>query len=559
MQTIRRTEHFEEAEKSSSKPGNSKGFVFFAHYNDYSDRHYTQTQQGRTRMKSNQLHTGVTIAEHALNKPGAEVRATNLAVYRSVLSRITWGLAIATPFLAGIATAADVAAQAGGQTNSPAPKLTLAKPAWLTDLSISTKESYDDNVYLSGTDSSKYPAGIDLSRAPAGVAVGLKNKPSFVTTVSPKIGINFAPLLGDQKVFQVLSLGYSPDFVNYAGKPTESYNAHRLALGVKGKAGDVSFSLDNGLNAIDGSRFGPIFPGGLNSAYATGTLRERRNQYQDRNTVTIQYDQEKFFIRPTSSLLYYDLRTAQLTRAQAGGLAGYQNYADRYDLNGGADVGYKVTPQFAATVGYRYGTQYQEKYSHAIDALGLSSSSDYQRILFGFEGKPFSWLDAKLQIGPDIRKYGPNAAVANRDVLAYYGEASLTATITPKDSVSFKYKQYQWVSSTGRAPYFDSSFDLNYRRKLTSKLTLDLGAKFAESDYTSGLDATRLPRTKAPNPRDDSQTTFSGGLAYAFNPYASVNIAYAFDAGRNLQKGIANDSTREFEHNLVTVGANFKF
>ena len=28
---------------------------------------------------------------------------------------------------------------------------------------------------------------------------------------------------------------------------------------------------------------------------------------------------------------------------------GYQNYADRTDVNGGADLGYKVTDEFAAT------------------------------------------------------------------------------------------------------------------------------------------------------------------------------------------------------------------
>ena len=50
---------------------------------------------------------------------------------------------------------------------------------------------------------------------PQGGVLALKNYSSWVTTVSPKFGINIAPLLGDQDVLQVLSFGYAPDFVIY--------------------------------------------------------------------------------------------------------------------------------------------------------------------------------------------------------------------------------------------------------------------------------------------------------------------------------------------------------
>ena len=49
------------------------------------------------------------------------------------------------------------------------------KPSWLTDLSLGVKENYDDNVLLVSGD-------------------GLAPKSSWVTTLSPKVGINFAPL-----------------------------------------------------------------------------------------------------------------------------------------------------------------------------------------------------------------------------------------------------------------------------------------------------------------------------------------------------------------------------
>lgn len=82
--------------------------------------------------------------------------------------------------LAGASHAAD-----GGQT-ATTPALPQ-KPAWLTDLSIGVKDGYDDNVYLSGV----VPANRPI---PDGGVLALKNHSSFVTTVSPKLGVNFAVL-----------------------------------------------------------------------------------------------------------------------------------------------------------------------------------------------------------------------------------------------------------------------------------------------------------------------------------------------------------------------------
>jgi hypothetical protein len=80
------------------------------------------------------------------------------------------------------------------------------KPAWLTDLTLGVKESYDDNLLLvSGN--------------------GLAPQSSWVTTVSPKIGFNFAPLLGNQNTnaLQTLSLVYAPDFNIYENAPSQNY------------------------------------------------------------------------------------------------------------------------------------------------------------------------------------------------------------------------------------------------------------------------------------------------------------------------------------------------
>jgi hypothetical protein len=458
---------------------------------------------------------------------------------------------------AAATTNATASASAVTSTNATtaadAPKASalFQKPAWLTDLSVGVKESYDDNVYLAGVNPVSKPI-------PEGGVLAEKNHSSFVTTVSPKVGVNFAPLLTNQKTFQALTFSYAPDFVTYHDADTESYNNHRIANTVKGQVEDFSFNLDNTFNYIDGSKYGASYTSGLN-AYGTGNLRERREQLQDRSTFTLKYDQEKWFVRPTASLLYYDLDSKQLA-----GYSGYQNYSDRYDVNGGADLGYKLTPDLAVTLGYRDGAQYQQKYSTAIDPYGRSASSDYQRVLVGIEGKPFSWLVAKIQGGPDFRNYDDSAPVSNYNPIKYYGEASLTATLTKQDTLSFNYRQWEWVSSTGEVPYLDSTYDLNYKHKFNDQLSGNLGARLLGSDYTSGLAVTGGQPghyVGTTNARNDLLYTLSAGVQYAFNANFSASLAYSYDLGRNGEDGLSDVAVqaREFNHQLITLGATFKF
>jgi hypothetical protein len=472
----------------------------------------------------------------------------NMTKRNPVPSRLitTAVVSIAAALLAASAPAQS-AASSGAVSNSTGQTLTakaaapvaaptlfqIAKPAWLTDFSLGVKEGYDDNVFLVSGD-------------------GAKQRDSWITTISPKVGFNFAPLFEGQEIFQILSFGYAPDIVTFHDQSTESYTAHRFANTVKGKVDAFSFNLENGFNYIDGSKVAPTYapPDDTRSAYATGVPRERRAQYQDRAKASLQYDWEKWFVRPTASLLYYNLLTDLSTAS------GYQNYADRYDVNGGADVGYKLNPQMSLTLGYRYGHQYQQQFPLPGASYLLSSSSDYQRALLGLEGKPWSWLTIALQGGPDFRTYEPNTTthitpVSDRYPVKYYGEAALIAVITPKDTLTFKYKQWQWVSSTGKLPYFDSLYDLSYRRKLCKSLALDLGGRLQTADYNCGNVPSSL--------RNDWQYTVSAGLTYSLSANVVISGTYGVDFGRNHEDNVVNPQYRQFTHQLGYLGVTFKF
>ncbi len=450
-----------------------------------------------------------------------------------------------TPFAAVAACAFGTAAADQPQAASASAR--FQKPNWLTDLSAGVKEGYDDNVL----------AVFGLQMAKQG---------SAITTISPKVGFNFAPLIGDSKTLSTLSLVYSPDYVFYHNTPSESYDAHRIGNVIKGKSGEFSYSLQNDFLYNDGNDTAATYAASptqtsdsSRSAYATAYARERRKQIQNRSTIVLQYDLDQFFVRPVASFLYYDFLTDLQNAKAPGPHAGYQNYADRYDVNGGLDAGYKVTKDLAFVVGYRYGHQYQDAYPYSVDNDTHQSSADYQRVLFGFEGKPLKWLRVKTAVGPEFRDYNHNAPVPRSHANNYYGEASLTATIDKTQSIAFTYKHWQWVSSTGKIPYADNTFALAYHINPTKELGFDLGVKYLFSDYNCGSQSL----TKNSSLRNDAVYVVAAGVSYAINSHFSANLAYTYNMGRNQQDQSPtapfNGSYREFDQQLVAAGLQYKF
>jgi len=424
------------------------------------------------------------------------------------------------------------------------------KPKWLSDLSLSAKESYDDNVLLvSGN--------------------GMQPQSSWVSAASLKLGFNLVPLLADQSTIQTFSLVYQPDFVAYDKASSENYSAHRINTAIKGKDGDVSFSFDNAFLYNNGSKIAPTYA--LNQLAGTGAnqndkfrnnyahsiARERRNQIQDRYTALLQFNAGNLFFRPISSMTYYDLLT-DLHNTGAAPYKGYQDYVDRYDLNGGVDLGYKIAPNLALTLGYRYGYQYQQQFSLAINSDQHFSSGYYQRLLFGVEGKLTDSLNVKIAVGPDFRDYNGHTPINDFNTTRYYGEAAITAAVAPDQSLTFNYKQWLFVASTGLVPYVDTTYTLAYHWSVSKQLGVDFGAKMLEANYTIGNDVAG----SAPSLRDDIDYGFSIGFTYAVTPHVNVSAAYNYDTGRNgLDNLPANleASYREFDHNVVTFVAQYKF
>ena len=451
------------------------------------------------------------------------------------------------------ATAAFVLActcRAADAAPAATPSSDWVKPVWLSELSLSAKESYDDNLLgVSGK--------------------AMKPDSAWVSSLSLKVGMNFSSLLDKQSPLKTFTLVYQPEGSWYKSDPAENYSAHRVNSVIAGKSDNISFSFDNALLYVDGNKEAPTYAFNqlagaaanqndkFRNNYAHAPARERRAQIQDRYTASLQYTSGNVFVRGVSSLTYFDLET-NFHNTGAAPYKGYQNYVDRFDVNGGVDFGYKVSPDVALTLGFRQGYQFQQKFDPTISGDLHASSSHYQRFLAGIEGKPAKWLTVKLAVGPDVRKYGIDAAMASLRTTRAFAEGSLAATLPHNQTLSFTYKQWLFVGSTGVAPYDDITGTLTYHWGATKQLGFDLGFKYVEANYTVGNDLAG----SAPALRDDQDYVYSIGTTYAFTPHLVFSAAFVYDNGKNGLDNLAANygpAYREFEHGLTTVGIQYKF
>ena len=459
-------------------------------------------------------------------------------------------------------------ATAFAQTNQPAGLSTSKtwKPAWLTEVSLGFREGYDNNVFISGVDPKYYPGS--FHGPVSGSVLAEKNHGSFFEVITPKIAVDLAKLQGDDAILKTFALSYAPEFYTYNDAPSESYIAHKIGATIAAKCHDLSFQLDEGFTYIDGDKYGITYPGKYYDAIGQGIVRERREQWQDRTTVALTYDQPDWFVRPTGSLLDYNLKTRQMAVPTAN--AAYLNYPDRSDINGGADLGYKLATNFAVTVGYRAGYQYQEKLPVAVDHYGQTSSSDYQRLLLGFEGSPLNWLKIKVQAGPDFRDYGSRAPVRDSNPTTFYGEGSLAATVTKDDTVALSARRWRWVSSTGQVPDDEGTYELNYKHQIDSQWSTKLGLRVQSADYSCGesWSSATPPANPLTNYKNQWDYTFSAGVQYDLTTSLSLDLAYSAILGRNAQDradlALASGSQlpalkRQFDDQIVSFGAKYKF
>lgn len=426
-------------------------------------------------------------------------------------ARITLAGAQLGLLLALCITATSGRAQAqAGQTpiESAAP---AKRRQWRAVANITASESFDSNVFLQDVTS-------------------LAHRQSFVTSVAPLVGAEWSP--GPEVL---VAASYSPEIVRYHSEATENHNDHRGNLNFAGRLGEASYEVLNSVTWIDGGKTGPTFTGpGCAPSIGGISIRDRRAAVNLKESFKLQYPIGDWFVRPVSSWYLNDYKT---DRSAA---AGYINYADRADMNGGVDVGYKVLEKLWLVAGYRYGHQDQE----AILGNPVEYSNDYQRPLLGAEGNPLPWLKFSLLAGPELRRFGSNVATGfERTQDHLFVDFTTTLTLGKDDVVKLSANRYTRPAYTGRNQLQEFICDATWSHTFSAAWSGSLGFTSYLADY-------------APVARNDGIYTPTVGLTYQFNKHLSAEVRYSYDA---TVSEVPDTEGREYTRHLTRLGVKYVF
>lgn len=448
------------------------------------------------------------------------------ALYRNAATiNWNWPVMFAITLLAGPAFAAD--------TNL----------TWKADVTL--KETFDNNVYIQDTAPS--PVNVGIATA-AGLHAVSPLKSSLVTTILPRLGLNYQP----GEAFNLTAL-YAPEIALYTSAEDEDYVAHRVTLNFNGKIKDATWELLNSPTFIEGSTIGPVFARPDDCPAIGGIpLRDRRQQFVFRNTFRVTLPFGKWFIRPVAASYYHDFLTGQ--RLNTDPAYTYENYLDRQDVNGGVDVGYDVGRKTYLVLGYRYGRQDQFVGPNAANTAFTDSpyDSSYHRILVGVEGSPTSWLKLAALGGPEIRTWASGTPAGfDRNRQLYWVDAAATVLPDKKDTVTLLFRRYEQPAFSSQSVYEDITYGATWKHKFNDHWTAGAGFQLYIGDW------------QAPVNRNDWIYTPSAGLTYTHNQHLSAELAWSYDLVDNKTStsagGAAFADGREFSRNLVSLAVKYTF
>jgi hypothetical protein len=411
------------------------------------------------------------------------------------------------------AAVVPAAAVLNAQTAAPTPP----KAPWNFTTNYALKETVDGNVFLQDIGNAAHQRSL-VTSATLGIGLGYQRTPAFKATFT-----------------------YTPEMVRYHSYDSENYVAHRAAFNFNGLSGNTAWEFTNALIRIDGSDQGPIFDlVSLCDIPALGgiPLRDRRDAMVLRNGFKLTQTMGRWFLRPVFTSYVHDFRTEQ--RVRSGAFAGYENYVDRYELNGGVDLGYGIGKKTWVVLGHRYGHQEQGR------LLGVESpySNSYNRVLLGLEGAPANWLRLSVQAGPDLRRFKKQPAGFDRDELLWFINTSLSWLPNKRDTLTATLTRYQQPAFSSQSVYEDIVYDLTWKRQCTKRLSTTAGFRIYGGDW------------QAPVNREDWIYTPSASLSYTLHKYVTAEVAYSHDSVESM---VPNTRGREFTRHLFTFGARGSF
>jgi len=335
---------------------------------------------------------------------------------------------------------------------------TDATSPWKTTESVTAKIGYDDNLFLQDN----HPLSVNPSGEPA-------NAGSMVYTASLALGATWSP----SQAF-VLDTSYSPEITRYDGEyASEDHTDHTFGAGMSGKLSDWSYSAKGSLLSVDGSKVAPIFgQSGGGPAIGAAPVRDRRAQNLVKASAKLTREFDQGFVRVGGAYCDQDFLTQQTSSL------GYCNYVDRHEWSVGPEAGWYVRKGFAVVAGVRVGEQRQA----TLLGSPIQYSNNFVRYLVGLEGKPVDTLKLAVMAGPDRRDFSPGTGVTIGSKTARYIEASASWTPSKADTITLAGKDYLWLNASGKGVYQSSVYDLQWKRALNTRWSLNSGANVQVGD-----------------------------------------------------------------------------
>ncbi len=302
---------------------------------------------------------------------------------------------------------------------------------------FSLAQGFDDNVY----------------RVNEGT---LARKSSFVTELQPSV---------EWTGSSGLSLKYNPQITRFHSESTEDVIRHNFGFQNSGELeSGVQWRLSSKSIRVQGPSEAVIFEQGRN-AFSTGAVRERRSQWQNRSYAVVHIPVGNIEIIPDANLLYYDLDTVRKP-----GVAGYDNYVNRYDLRAGLRLEKPIHAEhrvgFGAYTGYQHHGRQGDR--------ATSRSNHYQRLLISWRGNASEQLSFNLSAGPSFHSYNDGPGPLN--ITQWYVDASATYRLDAKNQIGFRWNQFNWVASTGNLSNHLKTYSINYSHSMNADWSLRLEA-----------------------------------------------------------------------------------
>lgn len=268
---------------------------------------------------------------------------------------------------------------------------------------------------------------------------------------------------------------YNAERQDFAGRAAEDFTLHRFAAAGQLAAAGWKIFGEGSSVWIDGNRDTLVSVAAAN-ANATALWRERRAQWQHRGKLQAQREAGPWLARLAGSWLAYDYRT----RVVAGRAA----FADRSDLLGGFDAGWKQSSRSLWFGGLRVGDQRQ-------DQIGLPNcqfdySSRYARVVAGWEGRLGAATTANFAAGPDFRHFdgGVDPRIfAQRDHTSLWFEGGFNSKLSSALALSGKTTRWVWLSSTGKSAYRDFAAEVALGWTVAPAWTVRATAKAHQCSY----------------------------------------------------------------------------